>query len=199
MTVSEKLDLAILVPTFDGVAEVWPIFIEAFRQFWPQCPYPVYFGTNSLEVNDPMVRTIKVGPDKGYASTIIKMLDSVKSRWVLLCVEDFPFSGSVDEAAIHRVAEFAEANSAALVNLIAMPEEMASLFEQPLSGGQLAEIKAGDPYCVALGGGLWRTDALRQCLVAGAKFWFAIFQAWSEDATRAAITSGKSDSKRNVD
>lgn len=171
MKSAAPLDLAILVPSFDGVAEVWPIFIEAFFRAWPDCPYRVYIGTNTRDVGDPRVTTIKVGPDPGYADTILAMLDQVTSEWVLLGLEDFPCAGPVNVDAIHHLACVGQQQDAAFINLIVLPGEMATLFQRPVPGGDLAEMTAGDPYCIALGGGLWKSAALRQCLVPGESAW----------------------------
>jgi len=36
-------DIAVLVPSFDGYADIWPIQAELFQRFWPDRTWPMYW------------------------------------------------------------------------------------------------------------------------------------------------------------
>jgi len=108
VTVMLTNNIPLLVISCDKYADVWKPFFHVFRSRWPDCPFPVYLGTNHLECNEPGVTTINVGDDKDWASGVIKMLDHLDSSQVILFLEDFFFVETVDSTAVLRLVKIAQ-------------------------------------------------------------------------------------------
>ena len=81
-------DVVILVPSWDGYQDVWQPFFHCFFKYWPDCPYPVFLGSNSLSYPDSRVSPILIGPDIDYSSNLIAMLDHIDQDWVIIFTED---------------------------------------------------------------------------------------------------------------
>lgn len=47
-------DVAVVVASCDAYADLWEPFFRLFRRYWPDCPYPVYLGSN--------FRTYRINP-----------------------------------------------------------------------------------------------------------------------------------------
>ena len=82
-------DVAVLIVSWDGYVDLWKPFFNCFFRFWPDCPYPVYLGTNSLLADDERVKPILIGEEVDYCSNLIAMLKQLDTRWVITWVEDF--------------------------------------------------------------------------------------------------------------
>ncbi|HYO76959.1 MAG TPA: hypothetical protein VE010_10890, partial [Thermoanaerobaculia bacterium] len=74
----------ILVASCDAYADVWSPFFTLFFRHWSDCPYPIHLGTNFESFDDPRVRTIRVGADRGWAAGLSSMLEQLSATHVLL-------------------------------------------------------------------------------------------------------------------
>ena len=48
-----------------------------------------FLGTNFETYDDPRVRTLAIGDDTTWADGVVRMLDSIRSDYVILLLEDF--------------------------------------------------------------------------------------------------------------
>src|SRR3954467_10514178 len=93
-------DVPLLVISCDRYADLWRPFFEVFWKRWPDCPFPVYLGTNHLEFASQRVTTLAVGPDVDWASNALCMLDRLGAAYVLVFLEDFLLQERVNTARV---------------------------------------------------------------------------------------------------
>jgi glycosyltransferase involved in cell wall biosynthesis len=95
---------AVLVVSSDGYKDLWGPFFSLFRKYWPDCPFPVYLGTQTLEADIDGVTTLLAGPDEspplvsGWSGSLRRFLNQLDSGNVLLMLEDFFLSKTVSTA-----------------------------------------------------------------------------------------------------
>ncbi len=95
---------AVLVVSSDGYRDLWEPFFLLFRKYWPDCPFPVYLGTQTLEAEVDGVTTLLAGPDEspplvaGWSGSLRRFLNQLDSENVLLMLEDFFLSKTVSTA-----------------------------------------------------------------------------------------------------
>lgn len=164
-------DPAVLVVSWDGYADVWAPFFHCFFKYWPDCPYPVFLGSNSKQYPDNRVLPILTGADVDYSSNILAMLSQVNQEWVILWMEDFILSVPVDTLRIRKIVGLAQREGAAYVNLVRLPLEIAPLFSKNDLQGEIGEVLPGAPYRIALGAALWNKRALMKLLRPGETAW----------------------------
>ncbi|WP_395718100.1 hypothetical protein [Prosthecobacter sp.] len=80
---------AVLISSFDGNSDLWPIFFHYFFQQWPDAPAPVYLVTNFKRYDDPRVLSLCVGRDTDWGSVITASLASIQARYVWMLLDDF--------------------------------------------------------------------------------------------------------------
>lgn len=51
-------DVAVLINTWDGYADAWPMMSHSLQKYWPDCPWPIYWMCNELE--PPMGTPIRI-------------------------------------------------------------------------------------------------------------------------------------------
>lgn len=157
-------DLCILIPSCDRYADLWEPFFQLFWKYWPDCPYPVYLGANSLEFSAPGVRQILIGADPGWSDGLLKMLaaldDTGNLPYVLLLLDDFFFTAAVDTPTIQSCAAALDALGGNCLRLRPQPP-----LDHPVEGyDRLGEIAGEAPYRFSLQAAIWRRSALQGLL-----------------------------------
>jgi hypothetical protein len=157
----------ILVISCDKYADVWQPFFSLLWRRWPDCPYPVYLGTNHLTYSDPRVRVLAIGDDVSWASGVRAMLDRLDSRHVIVLLDDFLLMRDVRSAEVERLIGIAEKERVGCLRLY-------SIFppEHPLVGySELGEFAPGDRWRITAQAAIWDTEFLRRLLVPGFSAW----------------------------
>tara|TARA_B100000212_G_scaffold328128_1_gene292100 strand:+ start:61 stop:852 length:792 start_codon:yes stop_codon:yes gene_type:complete len=93
---SRNSDLAILICSFDGYSCLWLPHIQSIRKFWPECSYKIYLGTNYLDSNLEGVESLKIGQDFGWSDNVLKCVEKINSKYILLFHDDLFLSKKVE-------------------------------------------------------------------------------------------------------
>src|SRR5438552_6055487 len=104
----ENLDVSILVVSCDAYQDLWGIFFRCLFSYWPDCPFPIYLGSNFRRYPDERVRTIQIGSDVDYSSNLLKMLARIPSEWVVLWIEDRPPASSIETCRVLQLIALAQ-------------------------------------------------------------------------------------------
>jgi hypothetical protein len=144
-------DIATVVASCDGYADVWPAFFNLLFRFWPDRPYPLYLISNHLAFPDERVTALRVGDDLSWSETLGRGLERISSRFVLLILEDFFFTGPVDTAFIGRLHAAMVAKDAVYLRLVPNPRPDAVCPDMPHVG----KIAKGAPYRTSLQIAFW--------------------------------------------
>jgi hypothetical protein len=107
-----KSSVAIVVSSCDAFFDAWRPFHAFFEKFWPDCPFEIFLVTNELEVISPRLRSIAVGPDRGWSTNLLQALEQVAHPHVLYFQEDYFLTAPVHRAQLARDFEEAMANNA---------------------------------------------------------------------------------------
>lgn len=168
---------AVLVLSCDKYSDLWRPFFEIFWKRWPDCPYPVYLGSNHKTCSDPRVRTVCVGDDKSWASSVKGMLDQINMPRVILLLEDFIFLKDVDTKRVMQLVDISVQEEVDCLRL--RPSPPAS---RPLRGHPgLGEILRGEPYRASAQAAIWNTRFLRRLLL-------PTFSAWDFEFTGTVLS-----------
>jgi len=95
-------ELTILTPSFDTYSEVWPPYYKLLFKNWPELLdkykfIPMMLITNELGYDDPRVQTLKVGADTSWSANMLKGLESVKTKYVFIYLDDYITYAPVDQ------------------------------------------------------------------------------------------------------
>lgn len=154
----------VLVVSCDRYADLWRPFFKIFWHYWPDCPFPVYLGANYKRHNDPRVKTITVGEDMSWAAGVIKMLDSLKSDYVLLFLEDFFLKEKVDTNRILNLVETARLNKIGCLRMVSASHLSFPPTHPIEKHPGLGVISSGDMNRVSTQVALWKTETLMKLL-----------------------------------
>jgi hypothetical protein len=164
---SDDRDVAILVISCDAYQDLWGPFFQCFFKYWPDCPYPIYLGSNFLTYADSRVRAILIGPDVDYSSNLLKMLSSIPQEWVIAWIEDRVLAAPVETTRVSALVRFAQNQRLGFLKLIASPPYAVA---GDRSRG-IGELPKGTRYRVCMTVALWRKETLMKLLRPGETVW----------------------------
>jgi len=171
MTINIKEEVAFLVPSFDAMRDIWPLYVTSIKENWTDRPKVMCLGTEKADFEDDAFCTIKTGSNLKYSDIVLSLAQAVKNDWIILGVDDFPLKSHVNTNSLRLAVNLAAANKADFVNLLNMPFEIASIFEEVDTGSELVPIQHGSPYSIALGMGLWRRESLLKLIKPSMTAW----------------------------
>jgi hypothetical protein len=183
---SVKPHMAVLVISCDKYADLWRPFFTLLWQHWPECPFPVFLGSNTLRYADARVRSIRIGDDVGWTDGVCRMLDALPFQLVMVFLDDFLIDEPIQNAAVQKSLDCVRE-----LELECLRLGDANLFrDRGVKAGspivesrpvapwaripgvvEYGEIVAGTPYRVSTQVSIWHVDALRAFLLPGATAW----------------------------
>lgn len=160
-------ECAVLVPSCDAYSDLWaPFFFQFFRN-WPDCPFPLHLGSDSLTFEDPRVRTITANAGRAWSDAVKVHLESIESPFVLMMLDDFFLKNRIQTSVIR----------AHLAELIALRGHCMRLIPRPAPDKripgktEIGEISVKAPYRVSTQGAIWRRETLLSLLSKGESIW----------------------------
>jgi hypothetical protein len=170
----------ILVVSCDAYADLWDPFFALFRRAWPHCESPMFLGTNYKHYQDPSVTVIAVGEDRSWAENVRVMLDRIHAERVILLLEDFLFTRSVDGARVAILAELAVKEN---LHCLRLTPKLAPT-KRLLNDEKVGELRPGDAWRVSTQAAIWKVDTLRELLRPGMTAWNFEFDGSATAAER---------------
>jgi hypothetical protein len=98
--------VAIVVSSCDAFFDAWQPFNFFLKRFWPDCPFQIFLLTNEIQIRSPRIRSLALGPDRGWSSNLLNALEQVHFPYVFYVQEDYFLTGPVQTE--QRATEFAE-------------------------------------------------------------------------------------------
>lgn len=175
-----------LIVSCDKYSDLWPLFFSHFWLKWPDCPFEVFLGSNEEKYVDPRVKNLNIGKDITWASNLLKMLDMLKSRYILLSLDDFFLFEKVQTETIEKLCAVAIEGKIECLRLgdgnyfRENSHQTKRLYEadinhkpvaQNFGNLNLGEILPGTPYRISTQIALWEVEALRKILLPGFNIW----------------------------
>ncbi|NQV77896.1 MAG: hypothetical protein HQ490_06015 [Lutibacter sp.] len=165
-------NIAILVASHDGYQDIWHPFFHYFYHSWPDCPYPLFLGTNKVEYFDKRVTSLLIGEDKDYSSNLISMISQIEQEWVILSVEDIFLNKTVDNQRFTNLIEFAINHEIDHLHLIYKKVNPFNLiFHKHKITNEIYELPRGIPYRISITFCLWKKNVLLDLLKKGESAW----------------------------
>jgi len=107
----KKKQLAILVSSYDGAAELWKPLEQSYNKFWPDNPFKVYLATNHMTPLLDDFNVLPIGKEKSWSDNILKCLDRIDEDYILLTFDDIFPCKKIDTELINRYIDKAIVNN----------------------------------------------------------------------------------------
>lgn len=160
--------VAIIVSSCDAFFDAWPPFNFFLKRFWLDCPFEISLLTNAIQIRSPRIRSVALGPDRGWSSNLLCALEQVRHPYVFYVQEDYFLTAPVqNEPMAKGFAEMMESGASALC-FRARSKRDARF--QPLNDrfGIVPPDSDGRTRCQVT---LWKREALQSILRPGETAW----------------------------
>jgi hypothetical protein len=169
----QNSNCAILVLSCDKYADIWKPFFEFFSKYWPDCPFPVYLGTNSKAFSFKNVKQIFSNKTTNWSEELELILNQIAEEYIILILEDYFICEPVNTKGIKNILNLMEEKKAAYFKIAAFPSKYDSLWPHiPIADlPSIAEIKTNSQYRVCLQTAIWNKNILSRLLKKGESPW----------------------------
>jgi hypothetical protein len=116
----EDPSCAVLVMSCDAYRDLWMPFFTLFWRYWPDCPFPVYLGTNTRTYDDARVVTLTAG-EHTWSKELRLNLERINTSYVLLLLEDYFLNDRVETDRILHHLKLIETLSGTVLRLYPLP------------------------------------------------------------------------------
>ena len=157
---------AVLVMSCDAYRDLWTPFFSLFFRYWPDCPFPVYLGSNDKQFLDPRVHSLASG-HLAWSAGCRLHLNQIEADYILLLLEDYFLDSQVStQEVLHYLAEL-DRLGGLLMRLTPLPGPDAKLAGNDRTG----RIALGAPYRISTQAALWRKTHLLDILRDDESIW----------------------------
>lgn len=160
-------DVAVLVISCDKYSDLWNPFFTIFDKYWPDCPYPIYLGSNHTVFNHPRVLPHPIGDDLSWADSVYQMIERLHYHHFIIFLEDFFLERRVNSSKVHELVEIAMRHNIGCLHFTPKPYSDNSL---PFYPG-IGVIRPGTDYRVSTSVAIWKKDTLKRLLLPGFSAW----------------------------
>lgn len=160
MTPSDVSGTAVLITSCDAFEDCWAPYAHGLHKYWPDCPFPVHLITNERVFTDPVIQTLRVSPDRGWAKNLREAISRIDADVLLYTHEDFWISERVDTQAILDYVSYIRDGVADYIRLYPAPGP-----DMPFPPDSRLGILADEAsYRTSLQKALWRKTVLLELL-----------------------------------
>jgi hypothetical protein len=114
--------VTLLINTCDAYNDVLELFICAFKEYWPDCHYPVVVNTESkvfLDYPASIHAYQNNGATDHWGERLLSTLDSIDTEFVIMLFDDFILESDVDTSALFEAIQLLKSDiNIAVVYLI---------------------------------------------------------------------------------
>jgi hypothetical protein len=152
-------DISILIGSCDSYADLWRPCVTLLERHWPDCPFPIYLGTDFKTFDHPRVVSLPVGHGLPWGASFRKQIEAVPTPNVLYFVADFFLRRPVESDKVRKCVRLFHEMDAMYLRL-SRPSDVHPLYESTLVGS----LPVGVPYRLSCNPALWKKSLLLDLL-----------------------------------
>ena len=153
-------EISILIVSCDRYSDLWQPFFTLFWRNWPDCPFPVYLGSNHQSFDHPQVISLLLGDNDIWSERLKLMLNQIHTPYLLTLVEDFFLFNYTDTADVLSCFDVFRELDADMLRLKPDPPPDYQVEGFPLIG----RIGINAFFRISMQAALWRRDFLLKLL-----------------------------------
>lgn len=158
--------LTILVSTCYNFSDLWNNNKILFERYWKNSPQIVFFTDN---IGDFKYKNFLTFANLEFSSRLIRALEQIKTKYVLLTLDDYLLCDTVHNKKILNLLDFMEKNNADYMRIFKYAKVKGSFFNPSLKVKKIEYKRKA--YEVNLYPGLWKTDSLRRIIIENENIW----------------------------
>ena len=102
------VNYSVFVSSSDSYIDIWPVFFDLFKKYWPEFSGTIYLNTEEKTYRDNNLNIVctQIGKQKSFGSAFRKGLDCIPHEDVLLIMIDYIFMDNVNNSKLKEYYDF---------------------------------------------------------------------------------------------
>lgn len=160
-------DISIVFIGYDGYVDVWSHCFELLNKYWEKRP-KTYLVTQELNPNYKQVEVINAGKEAEWSRKVQVALKEIKTKYVLLMLEDFFITDYVDNRKFTKVVDLIKNNNIIYYQLfVQLPKFISIKGKRYKNNNGLCIIPPDKKYPINLQAVIWDRDYLEKVVGEG--------------------------------
>jgi hypothetical protein len=160
-----KDNVAVLISTYDGANDLWEPLEEAYKCYWNDCDFPIFLTSNHRSFESDLFIPLQIGKEKSWSDNILKSLDKINAKYVLLTFDDLFLNKKVDNSFIMRQCQWALDNNIDYLQFTKSVGAKQEFTREILKKNLSTEYRNATVFS------LWNVEVLRSLLVDSENAW----------------------------
>jgi hypothetical protein len=163
---AHQAGVAVFICSSDNRRDVLDHVLPSVAKFWPDCPYPIYVGLNSM--NRPLaIGTPLLAPASEWHREFSSQLEHIPEERLIVLLDDYLLGMPVDQTRLSRLVEQAFAASIDYLRLVPLGRSLAariSGWHAPEVSPGIERIRHDRPFYSGLQIAIWSKSHLQSML-----------------------------------
>lgn len=165
--------VAIFISCSTSRHDVLERVLPSILKFWPDCPYPIFVGTNSPIGNWPKVTAVHADP-QGWRAECLAQIAKIRATHLIVILDDFLFQGHVDQPLLSTLVSQAIQSSVSYLRLLPLGKSLRQRFSGTTRKSNLPpiqRIEADRPFYSCLQIAIWKKEHFESMLKLQGSIW----------------------------
>lgn len=151
-------DCSILINSCDKYSDVWEPFFWCLKDYYTDCPYPIYLNTETKTFSTDLfeVNCVNTKAKCNWGKRFIKALKEIDTKYVIVILDDFFLRSPVSQDKINKYIQLLE-NRQNLDCIYLLPQNKG---EYQSDDEGLLIIPEGADYRLSTGPAIWKRERL---------------------------------------
>jgi hypothetical protein len=166
-------DMAVFVCSSDSRRDVVDQTLPALKKFWPDCPWPIYIGLNTIARPLPLGTEILALPSQ-WQREFLTQLCQITQRYVLVALDDFLFEAPVNQLRVAGLFQEAMRLQLDYLRLVPLGRSLVSRLGANSTARLSADVErvpSRHPFYCAMQVAIWCKSHLEQLLADPVSIW----------------------------
>ena len=162
---NQSTNICILICSYDGAEDLWLPLSETYKDFWPDCPFKIYLGTNFKTPELEPFTPLEIGNEISWSDNILKCIERIDQEYILMIFDDIFLYKEIETDKVIHLSELAVEKNWSCLRLSPLPK-----YDYEISKG-IGRIEENRLYRTATVWSLFKKEVLKDLLKAEESAW----------------------------
>ena len=178
--------MSIVVISCDAFEDIVSGYLRFLRENWADCPYPIFVSMEDKTFVDDTVKVLPCGMGNSWTKRAIIALESAKTEYILLTVDDLYMSERVDTNDFEAALDFMDREKVDYYRIPTFKVPGQKSIDHPRNSN-VELIPKNRTYGITFGSSIWRKGELLRVLGDGTKTAWDLENDFSKSAAEAEL------------
>jgi hypothetical protein len=159
-----KKNFSLVVISCDKFYDTWSPVAYSFQKYWPDCPVKRYLLTNNKNFKSKFFINKRVGNDKDWSTNLKKFLKKIKTKYVILWLDDVFLTNQVDTEKVKKDLLWS-------IKMNIDYLQLTNLYSYKTFLPEYFLIEKNHPYRTSIFSSIWRKVVLKKIINPGENAW----------------------------